>query len=99
VKSSRQQLAGAEVQARGILPERVVLSTALDLFLNLKALAQYSGLSVRTLRCHINGEPSVALPCYRLDRLILVRRSEFDGWLAVRRCVGLLGVARLARLL
>jgi hypothetical protein len=84
---------------RGILPERIELSTALDPFLNLKALADYSGLSVRTLRYHINAAPSTALPCYRLDRLILVRRSEFDAWLAPRRCQGPPGLAAIARVL
>ena len=44
-------------QARGILAERVVVSTPLDPFLPLKALASYSGLSVRKLRNHIAGEP------------------------------------------
>ena len=36
-------------QVRGILAERVVVSTSLDPFLSLKALAAYSDLSVRKL--------------------------------------------------
>lgn len=39
---------GEAVQVRGILPERIVLSTALDPYLPLRALATYSGLSTRT---------------------------------------------------
>ncbi|MDP3939577.1 MAG: hypothetical protein Q8R92_15770 [Deltaproteobacteria bacterium] len=37
-------------QVRGVLAERVVVSTNLDPFLSLRALAGYSGLSIRTLR-------------------------------------------------
>ena len=71
-------------QVRGVLCERVVVSTALDPFLPLKALATYSGLSVRTLRSHLEdaGHP---LPCYRVGGKILVRRSEFDAWIAAYR--------------
>jgi hypothetical protein len=52
-------------QVRGVLAERVVVSTQLDPFLALKALATYSGLSVRTLRSHLE-DPAHPLPCYRV---------------------------------
>ncbi len=71
-------------QVRGVLAERVVISTPLDPFLSLKALATYSGLGVRTLRSHLEdvGHP---LPCYRVGGKILVRRSEFDTWITAYR--------------
>jgi excisionase family DNA binding protein len=53
-----------------------------DQYLSLKNLAKYSGLSVNTLRRHIDAGPSTALPCYRVGGKILVRRSEFDSWVA-----------------
>ena len=64
-------------QIRGVLAERVVVSTSLDPFLSLKSLASYSGLSVRKLREHL-ADPAHPLPCYRVGGKILVRRSEFD---------------------
>ena len=72
-------------QVRGVLADEVVLSTHLDPFLSLRALASYSGLSVRNLRDRLN-DPHHPLPAYQVGGKILVRRSEFDGWiLAYRR--------------
>src|ERR1041384_1178379 len=73
---------------RGVLAERVVLSTLLDPFLSLRALAAYSGLSVRTLRGYLELPPHEALPCYRVGGKILVRRSAFDGWIDRYRTQG-----------
>ena len=50
-----------------------------DAYLPLKALADYAGLSVRTLRTLLT-HPVHALPCYRIGGKVLVRRSEFDQW-------------------
>src|SRR5262249_8844980 len=75
-------------QVRGILAERVILSTYLDPFLSLKALAQYSGLSRRTVGRYLRETPDHVLPCYRVGSKILVRRSEFDAWIAAFRCQG-----------
>lgn len=72
---------GEPVQVRGILPEKIVLSTTLDPYLSLKALAQYSGLSTRTLRTYIDRPPAEALPCYRVGGKLLVRKSDFDAWM------------------
>lgn len=69
---------------RGILAEKVVISTPADPFLDLRALAGYSHLSVRKLRDFL-ADPAHPLPCYRVVRKILVRRSEFDGWIAAYR--------------
>jgi len=71
-------------QVRGVLAERVVVSTPLDPFLPLVALAGYSGLSVRKLRDYLEG-PDHPLPHYRVGGKILVRRSEFDAWIVAFR--------------
>jgi hypothetical protein len=92
----RQAVVG---QVRGILAERVVVSTALDPFLSLKALAAYSSLSVRTLRTYLDLVPEEALPCYRLPGKVLVRRSEFDAWLERYRAAGRPGLVAAIRAL
>ncbi len=67
-------------QVRGVLAERVVLSTALDPFLSLRALAAYACVSVRKLRDYFD-DPAHPLPHYRVGGKIVVRRSEFDQWM------------------
>jgi hypothetical protein len=81
-------------QIRGVLAERVVISTALDPFLPLAALAAYSSLSVRKLRDYLD-DPAHPLPCYRVGGKILVRRSEFDAWIAAYRSRGRADVAAI----
>ena len=54
---------------------------------SVKALATYSGLSVRKLRDCLR-HPSHPLPHYRVDGKILIPRSEFDVWIAAYRRVG-----------
>jgi hypothetical protein len=81
-------------QVRGILAERVEISNALDPFLSLRALVSYSGLGARKLRDHL-ADPLHPLPCYRVGGKILVRRSEFDAWIARYRHVGRDDVDRL----
>lgn len=46
-------------------------------YFNLDQLASYSSLSVSFLRNYIEK----GMPCYRVGRSILVKRSEFDGWM------------------
>ena len=88
-------MTGAAVgQVRGVLAERVIVSTPLDPFLSLKALAAYSGLGVRTLRGYLT-DLTDPLPCYRVGGKIVVRRSEFDSWIAHYREVGRSEVDRL----
>ncbi len=73
-------------QVRGVLAERVIISTALDPFLSLRALAGYSGISVRKLHEYL-ADPINPLPHYRVGGKILVRRSEFDAWIVrYRQC-------------
>jgi excisionase family DNA binding protein len=81
-------------QVRGVLAERVVVSTPLDPFFPLRSLAAYSGISVRKLRDYLEdvGHP---LPCYRVGGKVLVRRSEFDTWISAYRQQGRADVARI----
>ena len=81
-------------QVRGVLAEQVVFSSTLDPFLSLRALANYSCVSVRKLREYL-GDPAHPLPHYRLGGKILVRRSEFDAWMAAYRKVGQADVGRI----
>ncbi len=81
-------------QIRGILAERVVMSTPLDPFLDLRALTTYSGLSRRKLRNYLT-DAAHPLPCYRIGGKILVRRSEYDAWAACYRQVGQPAVDRI----
>jgi excisionase family DNA binding protein len=59
-------------------------ATAEDRYLTLTALAAYSGLSVRTLQRHL-AAAAHSLPRYRVGGRVLVRRSEFDAWMAEQR--------------
>jgi hypothetical protein len=68
--------------------ERVSVAVPLDPYMGLKALATYSGISVRTLRSYIDGQPDTAIPAYRIGGRLLVRRSEYDAWAAQFRMRG-----------
>jgi len=50
----------------------------IDRLLDLRGLSEYSSLGVPTLRDYLR---SGGLPHFRLKGKILVRVSEFDGWL------------------
>lgn len=69
-------------------------SVRLDPYLDLRAAAEYSGLSVRTLRAWLT-DPERPLPHYRVGGKILVRHSELDGWLAGFRREGELRLDRV----
>ena len=56
-------------------------------FLSLKALATYTSVSVRKLREYLD-DPTHPPPHYRVGGKIVVRRSEFDAWIAAYRRVG-----------
>ena len=83
-------------QVRGVLAESVIVSTPLDPFLSLKALAEYSALSVRKLREYLD-DPANPLPCYRVGGKIVVRRSEFDTWMQQYRARGRPSLVRAMR--
>lgn len=89
------------VSPQGDLPGalRPVSSVAvrldLDPYFSLQALAGYCHLSRRTLQALVN-DPRDPLPSFRVGGKILVRRSEFDAWMARRRNRKPLEAARLA---
>jgi len=60
-----------------------VLTSPGDPYLDLRALATYSSLSVRKLRDLLDDAHPI--PSYRVGGKILVRRGEFDAWMAARR--------------
>ncbi len=60
--------------------DNIVIRNDADRYFSLKALSDYSGLSVRTLRKAFK-DPLHPLPHYRLRGKILVRKSEFDRWM------------------
>jgi hypothetical protein len=84
-----------------VVVEGITLTTTpADPYLSLRALAQYSGLSSRTLRKFIErNPPAQALPCYRLEGKILVRRSEFDQYMQQYRAQGRPALVRAIRAL
>ena len=83
---------------RLVLVERLTLTNPADPYLSLRALADYSGLSVRTLRKFLErNPPAAALPCYRLDGKVVVRRSEFDQYMKQYRTQGRAALVRTLR--
>lgn len=67
--------------------EALHLTTPLDPYLSITALAAYSGLSRRKLR-ELLKDPVRPLPHYRIGAKILVKRGEYDGWALHYRRVG-----------
>ena len=55
-----------------------------DKYLDLKSLAEHTSLSVRTLREYLTDDED-PIPSYKLRRKILVKQSEFDGWMKRRQ--------------
>jgi excisionase family DNA binding protein len=53
-------------------------------YLSLKALAAYASCSVRWLRARLVDQ-SDPLPYYRVGGKVLVKRDEFDRWMAQHR--------------
>jgi hypothetical protein len=80
MKERREATASELGLVRGIVAERVVISAPADPFLDLRALADYSSLSVRKLRDHL-ADALHPLPSYRVGGKVLVRRSDFDAWI------------------
>ena len=72
---------------RLVVLEDITLTTPADPYLSLSSLATYTGCSARWLRAQLR-DPHHPLPHYRPGGKILVRRSEWDAWLARYRRVG-----------
>jgi len=53
-------------------------------YFDLKALSAYSSCSVRWLRDQL-VDPVHPLPHYRIGGKLLVKRDEFDSWMAAHR--------------
>ena len=51
-----------------------------DNFLDLKQLSRYSTFSDSTLRGYLS-DPENPIPFFRVNRKILVKKSEFDRWM------------------
>jgi len=68
-----------------------------DEYFTLAQLQTYSKISERQLRKYLALLPSQALPCYRPGRKVLVRRREFDVWLARYRQRGRPVLTRILR--
>jgi len=82
--------ADAPERGRVVVAKEVIVIASLDPYLTLKAAAEYGGVSVRWLRAALT-DPVHPLPCYRpggKGGKVLVRRSDFDTWMAQFRAVG-----------
>ncbi|MCA9467915.1 MAG: helix-turn-helix domain-containing protein [Nitrospira sp.] len=66
--------------SQATIVERVEVRVALDPYLDLRALVQYSGLAKRTLQTWLH-HPDLPLPHYDVGGKVLVRQSEFDRWI------------------
>ena len=62
------------MQSKSITPE----------YFDLKALAAYSSIPVRTIRDYLSDADN-PIPCFALKRKIFVRKSEFDSWMQTHR--------------
>jgi hypothetical protein len=86
-RSNSRQIRREASSARTAKPDaKLALSTG-DGFMPLRALSNYSGLSVRTLRDHLFNRLR-PLPHYRIGGRIVVKRSEFDEWATQFRIAG-----------
>jgi hypothetical protein len=81
-----RQALGAD-RPRLVVVDELMVASALDPYLSLRALAAYSSCSVRWLRARL-ADPHHPLPHYRPYGKVLVRRSAFDAWMAHSRQVG-----------
>ena len=58
----------------------VSISNETDVFINVETLAEWSSLSVRTLREHL-ADPVNPLPHYKIGGRILISWPEFKRWM------------------
>jgi hypothetical protein len=60
------------------------MMNTVEKYFDLKTLAEYSCLSVRTLREYLSDTEN-PIPSFCLKRKILVKRVEFDKWMESHR--------------
>jgi excisionase family DNA binding protein len=72
--------AGATGGATAVERAGITCPSLDDRYLSLRLLAEYSGLSLRTLRGFL-AHPIAPLPHYRPGGKVLIKRSEFDAWM------------------
>jgi excisionase family DNA binding protein len=68
----------------GMIAERVEMGTQFDPWLTIRALCQYSGMSRKTISRWLNTTQH-PIPHARVGGVkgkVLVKRSEFDAWMA-----------------
>ena len=58
-----------------------------DHYMDMKGLSAYCGLSVRTLWDYL-GDSERPIPHFRMKKKVLVKKSEFDGWMENHRFDG-----------
>jgi len=63
-----------------IIPDKIVepMIALNDQLFDLRGLSAYSAMAVSTLRDYIRTGD---LPCFKVKGKILIKKSEFDGWL------------------
>ena len=52
-----------------------------DGYFDLQGLSAYASIPIGTLRDHIKR----GMPCFKVGKRILVKRSEFDAWIETHR--------------
>ena len=67
-----------------IIPQDITETaiTLKDQYFDLRGLSAYSALGVSTLREYIREGK---LPAYRIKGKVLIKKSEFDGWIEGHR--------------
>jgi excisionase family DNA binding protein len=70
---------------------------ALDAWMTVAEAAEYSRMSVRTIRSWLVCDSVNALPCRRVGRRVLIRRSELDRFLDAFKVTGRVGVVEALR--
>lgn len=83
-KNSKQRRPSDGADVGAPRPDQLQVVLALDPYLSLRQLAAYSSIGIRTLRGLLKA-PVRPLPHFRRGRKVLVRRSEFDAWMAACR--------------
>jgi excisionase family DNA binding protein len=76
-----------ELRPSAVVHEIAAPATSWDPYLSIKTLSNYSSLSARLLRSFLTASDH-PLPHYRVGSRVLVKRSDFDGWIQIFRHEG-----------